>query len=127
MDGLDVLGPVQVCLVGGEDGEGAAHHSYGRHRRGAEPEYEFREANKFEFGAKIQNFKKIRDSHAEVERGHGPVWVGDALRDGVGEGGEEGDGAEGEHVEGVATADLVRYASPASRLRWKSLMDVFPT
>ena len=37
MDGLDVLGAVEVGLVGGEDGEGAAHHRDGRHRRRAEP------------------------------------------------------------------------------------------
>ena len=115
MDGLDVLGAVEVGLVGGEDGEGAAHHSDGRHRRRAEPEAVLNLAPKLKSAGSSFGIFRESDSHAEVEGGHGPVGRGDALRDGVGQRGEERDRAQREEVERVAPADLVRYAGPGGK------------
>ena len=93
VDGLDILGPVQVGLVGGQDGEGAAHHSYGGHRRGAEPAHKFgiriwRQNLIFKKSGRLFESKFPEDclnSHGEVEWRHGPVRRRDALRDGVGD------------------------------------------
>ena len=88
MDGTNVLGSVEISLIGREDGEHAAHDGEGDDGGGAEA--------------------------SEVDGSEGAGGVGHALVDEEGEPSIDGDGHKSEHLEGVPPANLVRHGRPTN-------------